>query len=42
MRELESRPSMALNLNVRSRGDWRDGILLDEEINNHLRRRSAG
>ena len=42
MRELESRPSMALNLNVRSRGDWRAGILLDEEINNHLRRRSAG
>ena len=41
-RELEARQSIALNLNVRSRGDWRDGILLDEEINNHLRRRSAG
>jgi hypothetical protein len=41
-RELESRQSIALNLSVRNRGDWRDGILLDEEINNHLRRRSVG
>jgi hypothetical protein len=41
-RELESRPAIALNLGPRARGDWRDGILLDEEINNHLRRRSAG
>ena len=41
-RELESRQSIPLNLNLRSRGDWRDGILLDEEINNHLRRRSVG
>jgi hypothetical protein len=41
-RELESRPAIALNLGPRGRGDWRDGILLDEEINNHLRRRSAG
>jgi hypothetical protein len=31
-----------LNLSVAARNDWRDGILLDEEINNHLRRRNAG
>jgi hypothetical protein len=41
-RELEARQPIPLNLNLRTRGDWRDGILLDEEINNHLRRRSVG
>jgi hypothetical protein len=41
-RELEAHQAIPINLNVRARGDWRDGILLDEEINNHLRRRSAG
>jgi phosphate uptake regulator len=41
-RELEARQPIALDLGPRARGDWRDGILLDEEINNHLRRRSAG
>jgi hypothetical protein len=41
-RELEQRQAIPLNLSVRNRGDWRDGILLDEEINNHLRRRSVG
>jgi len=41
-RELEAHQAIPINLSVRARGDWRDGILLDEEINNHLRRRSAG
>ena len=41
-RELEAHQAIPINLNVRARGDWRDGILLDEEINNHLRRRSVG
>lgn len=41
-RELESRPTIPLNLGVRARGDWGDELLLDEEIVNHLRHRRAG
>jgi hypothetical protein len=41
-RELQSHQTIPLNLSVAARSDWRDGILLDEEINNHLRRRNAG
>jgi hypothetical protein len=41
-RELQSHQAIPLNLSVAARNDWRDGILLDEEINNHLRRRNAG
>jgi hypothetical protein len=41
-RELSSQQAIPLNLSVAARNDWRDGILLDEEINNHLRRRNAG
>jgi hypothetical protein len=38
--ELESQETIPLKLSVRVRGDRRDEIL-DREINNHLRRRSA-
>jgi hypothetical protein len=39
--ELESHQTLPLKLSVRVHGDWRDEIL-NREINNHLRRRSAG
>ena len=38
-RELEARQTFPLNLSVRARGDWGDELLLDEEINTHLRHR---
>ena len=41
-RELQARQTFPLNLSVRARGDWGDELLLDEEINTHLRHRRAG